>query len=148
MIKAINLSNKIESIEALNIFKSRKGNSRYIRIINSNIKELNKVIGRKVFKKDTVFIRSSTLWEIMQPVGGRGEHHYHGLAPEDVYNALSRLQYSKQVTISNDDRFVVITDVEISKKIFLIVVIKANSYLFKLDMKKVVVIITIYPKDK
>ena len=148
MIKTINLGDKNESIKALKNLRERKGVSRYIRIINSNIKELNKIIGKNIFKKDAVFIRSTTLWEIMQPIGGKGEHHYHGLSPEDIYNALSRIQYSKQVTVSSDARYIAITDIEVSQKAFLVVVIKANSYLFKLDMKKVVVIITIYPKDK
>ena len=51
MIKAINLGDKNESIKALKYLKERKGVSRYIRIINSNIKELNKIIGKKLLRK-------------------------------------------------------------------------------------------------
>ena len=148
MVKAINLGNKNESIETLNIFKTKKGNPRYIRIINSNIKELNKVIGRKVFKKDALYINSLSLWEIMQPTGEEGKHHYHGLTPEDVYNALSRLQYSKEVYTSYQDRYVVITDVVVIEEVRLVVIVTPNEFLLKENIDNVVVIITIYPSDR
>ena len=147
MIKAINLGNKNESITALNSLKTKKGGSRYIRIINSNIKELNKVIGRKVFKKDALYINSLSLWEIMQPVGGKGSHHYHGLTPEQVYGALSRLKYSKEIYTSYEDRYIVITDVAITNEVKLIVIVTPNAVLYKERKDNVAVIITIYPSD-
>lgn len=147
MIKAINLGNKNESITALNSLKTKKGGSRYIRIINSNIKELNKVIGRNVFKKDALYINSLSLWEIMQPVGGKGSHHYHGLTPEQVYDALSRLKYSKEVYTSYEDRYIVITDVAITNEVKLIVIVTPNAVLYKERIDNVAVIITIYPSD-
>ena len=144
----INIGNKDEALEFLEDFKNNNYSPFYVRVTNSHICELNEVIGKKVFRKDAVYISSLTLWEIMQPIGGIGSHHYHGLTPEDVYKALSRLQYSKDVTISGDNRYIVITDVEVSTNVYLIIVIKASAYLLKLDLKKVVVIITVYPKDK
>ena len=148
MIKTINLGEANESIESLRILKEKKQNSRYIRIINSNIKELNKVIGRKVFKKDALYIHTLTLWEIMQPVGRQGKHHYHGLTPEDVYNALSRLQYSKEVHPSYEDRFIVITDIVVKDDVRLVVIVTPNETLVKEGIDNVVVIITIYPSNR
>ena len=148
MIKAINLGNKNESITALNSLKTKKGGSRYIRIINSNIKELNKVIGRKVFKKDALYINSLSLWEIMQPAGGRGTHNYHGLTPEQVYDALSRLQYAKDVFTSYRDRYIVITDVVFIGDVYLIVIVTPESDVPSQKLKNIITIITIYPSDK
>ena len=146
--KYINLGNRVEALEFLEDFKNKKYVPFYVRITNSNIKELNKVIGRNVFKKDALYINSLSLWEIMQPVGGRGKHHYHGLTPEDVYNALSRLQYSKEVYTSCEDRYVVITDVVITRDVKLVVILTPNALLYKERIDNVVVIITIYPSDR
>ena len=148
MIKTINLGNKKESIEALSTFKEKKGISRYIRIINSNIKDLNKVIGRNVFKKDALYINSLSLWEIMQPLGAKGKHHYHGLTPEQVYDALSRLQYSKEVYTSYEDRYIVITDVFVTEEVRLVVIVTPNETLIKENIDNVIVIISIYPSDR
>ena len=148
MIKAINLVEKEETINTLQLIRDGKKVSRYIRIINSHIKELNKIIGRNVFKKDAVYINSLTLWEIMQPVGGQGSHHYHGLAPEEVYNALSRIQYSKNVITTDEDRLIVISDVEIKEGLFLLVIIARDQNLYKERLDNVAVIITIYPSNR
>ena len=148
MIKTLNLGNKKESIEALNTFKEKIGIARYIRIINSNIRDLNKVIGRNVFKKDALYINSQSLWEIMQPAGGRGAHNYHGLTPEQVYDALSRLQYAKDVFTSYRDRYIVITDVVFIGDVYLIVIVTPESDVPSQKLKNIITIITIYPSDK
>ena len=144
--KYINLGNKAEALEFLEDFKNKKYVPFYVRITNSNILVLNTIIGNKVFKKDEVYVRSSTLHDIMQQPGGKGEHNYHGLTPNDVYNALSRIHLSKNVEPTEDNKYIVITDVKVSDEVSLIVIIKAKGYIFKLDRKKVVIIITIYPK--
>lgn len=144
----INLANKDSSIEQLKLFKDKKYAPFYLNIINSHIKELNKVVGRNIFKKDAVYINSLTLWEIMQPVGGQGSHHYHGLTPDEVYGALSKMQYSKNVIPTYDDRYVVITDVVVNEYLKLIVIISSETDIISEDLKNIVAIITIYPSDK
>ena len=144
----INIGDKESCLQTLTQFKENKYVPFHVRITNSNIKELNKVIGRNVFKKDALYINSLSLWEIMQPIGGKGVHHYHGLTPEDVYNALSRLQYSKEIYTSCEDRYIVITDVAITKDVKLVVILASNALLYKERIDKVVVIITIYPSDR
>ena len=148
MIKNINLGDKKDSIEKLQAFKNEKMNPRFIRIINSRIKDLNKVIGRSVFRKDAVYINSLTLYEIMQPMGGKGKHNYHGLTPVEVYNALSRLKYSKNISISYLDRYVVITDVCVKDNVNLVIIITPQSNIPDENLENIVTIITIYPSDR
>ena len=144
----LNLANKDVCIALLEEIRDNDYVPFYLRIANSHIKDLNAVIGRNVFRKDAVYVNSQSLWEIMQPVGGEGGHHYHGLSPEQVYNALSRIRYSQNVIVSYDQKYVVITDVDVSDNACLVVVVKPDGYLIKEDQKDVVIVISVYPKDK
>ena len=144
----LNLANKDVCIALLEEIRDNDYVPFYLRIANSHIKDLNAVIGRNVFRKDAVYVNSQSLWEIMQPVGGEGGHHYHGLSPDQVYNALSRIRYSQNVIVSYDQKYVVITDVDVSDNACLVVVVKPDGYLIKEDQKDVVIVISVYPKDK
>ena len=144
----LNIGDKESCLQTLIQFKENKYVPFYVRITNSNIRELNNVIGRNVFKKDALYINSLSLWEIMQPVGSKGKHHYHGLTPEDVYNALSRLQYSKEIYTSYEDRYIVITDVFVTEEVRLVVIVTPNESLIKENIDNVIVIISIYPSDR
>ena len=144
----INIGDKESSLELLKIFKENKYVPFYVRVTNSNIMELNNILGRKVFKKDAVYISSQTLYEIMQDDQRQGSHHHHGLTPEQVYNALSRLQYSKEVVVTFDDRYVVITDVFVTDEVKLIVIVSSDTTVVVQDLKNIISIITIYPSDK
>ena len=148
MNKYINIANKNESLYTLNYFRYNRCSPFFVRISNLHIKDLNKVLGRNIFKKDTVYINSETLWDIMQPVGGKGSHHYHGLTPEEVYNTLSRLRYSKQIIPSYDDRFVVITDIQIRDGLYMVAILLTNEDLYKENIDNVTIVITIYPSDR
>ena len=41
--------------------------------------DLNEKIGFVIFKNNSLYINSHSLWELMQPIGGKGGHHYHEL---------------------------------------------------------------------
>jgi len=148
MNKYINIANKNESLYTLNYFRDNRCSPFFVRISNLHIKDLNKVLGRNVFKKDAVYINSETLWDIMQPIGGKGSHHHHGLTPEDVYNSLSRLRYSKQVKLSYDNRVVAITDVIVNDYLRLFVVVSPNTSAVTENLISIISVVTIYPSDK
>ena len=80
-----------------------------LKIVNTHIRDLNKVLNRNIFKKDALFIHCESLWEIMQPIGKKEKHNYHGLSPEKIYEALSTMRYSKDIIISYDDRYLILT---------------------------------------
>ena len=104
MNQTINIGNKDATLLFLTNLKNSKYQLTDIRLNNTHISDLNAVLGRKVFKNDVVFISSRTLWEVMQPIGGSGKHNYHGLTPENVYEAISTMRHSKNVTLSYDNR--------------------------------------------
>ena len=148
MNRYLNLANKDVCIALLEEIRDNDYVPFYLRITNSHIKDLNLVIGRNVFRKDAVYVNSQSLWEIMQPVGGKGSHHYHGLTPKQIYNALTHIRYSQNVIVSYDQKYVIITDIDVSDKASLVVVVKPDGYLVKEDQRDVVIVISVYPKDK
>lgn len=148
MNKVINLGNIKYSLSVLNIIKNADYVPVDIRITNSQITRLNKVLGYVVFRKDALYISSSTLYEIMQPTGGMGRHHFHGLKPEEILNALLELKNAKDITESYDGRYLIITLATTSESAQIAIVIDPNS-LSQNDLRtKVIKIITIYPHKK
>lgn len=145
MQKNINLGDKGSAIDILRNLKENKYESLEIRVRNSHIKDLNNVLGRKIFKNDVVYANAIMFWEIMQPVGGKGKHHYHNLSPENVYEALSTMRYSNNVTISYDNRYVIVTLATIAGGISIAAIVTPEGHTKQLNKKNVIRIITMYP---
>lgn len=101
-----------------------------------------------VFKKDALYINSESLWKIIQPVGGKGRHHYHVLSPENVFETLSTIRFSKDVTVSYDDRYLILTLATIFDEINIAVVVTPKGYSMDSKIKNINRIITIYPYGK
>ena len=147
MDKILNIGNKKSTLKILKEFKNTEHSPFDVKITNSHITELNKIIGKKIFKKDSLYISSKTLWEIMQPVGGFGRHHYHGLTPENIYESLSTLHKSKNIIPSYDNRYLVITLAMVYTNIPLVIIIEPNGIVANKETT-VSKIITIYPYNK
>ena len=148
MLNFINLGKEKSAIKNIEQIKNNKKRFQDIRIINSHITRLNKVIGKKVFKKDALYISAETLWEIMQPLGGKGKHNYHNLSPVDIYNALRTLKDSKDISVSYDNRYVIVTLAMVFKGVNIAVIVTTNGFLKGDILNKVTRIITIYPFNK
>ena len=84
----------IKSEGALNDIEEFK-NKRYvmcdIRFENTNLRDVNKLIGSNLFSKNDLFVNSVALWEFMQPKGEKGSHNYHGLTPQDILRVFTCL---------------------------------------------------------
>ena len=148
MIKNINLGNKKSAIESLTQLKENKYENLEIRLFNTHITDLNKVLEKKVFKNDVVYANAIMFWEIMQPLGGKGKHHYHSLSPENVYMALSTMRYSKNVKLSYDNRYVIVTLATIVNGVGIAAIVTPNGHAKRFANRDVVKIITIYPCEK
>ena len=140
----INLGEKESTLETLNKMKERLYAPFDIRITNSHITTLNTLIGDNVFKKDALYINSFTLWEIMQPIGGKGKHNYHGLTPKEIYDALRTMRHSKDITLSYDRRYLIVTLATILDGANLIAIVKPDCKLQN-EPGTIIKIITIYP---
>ena len=147
MNKIINVGHKESALALLQLIKENDYVPFDIRITNSHITELNKVIGKTVFRKDALYISSKTLWEIMQPLGGMGRHHYHNLCPEDIYNAFATLKDSHDVIPSYDGRYLIIT-LATYNNVPLAIVVDPNGTLNGRNGLAIIKVITIYPHNK
>ena len=107
MNKTINIRNT-KSINDIEMYKNKKYSSIDIEITNVHLRKLNEIIGFDLFKKNNLFIDSDTLYEIMQPIGGKGSHNYHNLTPEDVFYALRYLDNPKYVYKDKTNRFAIV----------------------------------------
>ena len=148
MIKYLNLGNEKLTIDSLTALKENKVNNYDIRITNSHITNLNSVLKKRVFKKETLYISSEALWEIMQPIGNKGKHNYHGLTPQNIFDALVTMKQSTEIDISYDNRYLIVTLATVFDDINLVVIVTPTGNL-KNNTKMIVNrIITIYPKKK
>ena len=92
MNKIINLANKSLSISIITKIKNKDYVPFDLKITNSHIMSLNEKIGFVVFRKDSLYINSHSLWELMQPLGDKGSHNHHELTEEDIYIALTSIK--------------------------------------------------------
>ena len=146
MRKIINIKSK-DAVNDLNLFKNKHYYSLDIRFDNVHLCELNKKVRKKIFQKNNLFINSTTLYEIMQPLGLSGSHNYHGLLAEDILNALNSLIDPKFILVSKNNRYLIIPTKISSFGISLMVVIETGAGL--VDDRKACInkIVTIYPKS-
>ena len=146
LLKIINIGKERDAIEKLESIKNGVPSNADIKVINVHLTDLNKVIGFYTFKQADIFVREKTLWEIMQPIGTRGEHHYHGLAPEMVYNAFKHLRHSHIIKKTYNDRFLIITPAMTLTGEYIGVVIEIEISI--IDKKKRNKLVSMYPKNK
>ena len=145
----INIGNKLASLKYLKEIKEHQYAPFDLRIVNSHITDINKLIGRRLIKKDALYINSETLWEIMQPQGHKGRHHnQHGLTENDVHNALANISEPYCIYMSRYDRCAIVSIAlsHFSEKTITIIEINADLTGFK--NAGIYKIITMYPKSK
>ena len=147
-MKEINLGNQKSALEVIETVQKNDYVPFDIKIHNSHITELNKTIGKTIFRKDALYISSRTLWEIMQPVGGKGKHHFHGLTPYNVLDSLIKMKYSRDIIPSYDGRYLIITVSFVYEKVPLAIVIDPKGTLNGKRGNNVAKIVTIYPYNK
>ena len=84
----------------------------------------------------------------MQPIGNKGKHNYHGLTPQNIFDALATMKQSTEIELSYGNRYLIVTLATVFNDINLVVIITPEGYLK--NEKKTIVnrIITIYPKNK
>ena len=147
MIKEINITDQEETFDLLFKLKEKKCYDLEVRFKNVDLIKLNKLVKGKPFRKNDLYVNATTLFEIMQPLGSQGRHHYHDLKPEEIHNVLITLQNSKKVIPSIDDRYVVLTTVIASCGHPLIAIIDTHSPLMNDRNANINKLVTLYPKD-
>ena len=148
MNKIINLANKTLSLSVINKIKAKDYVPFDLKITNSHIVSLNEKIGFVVFRKDSLYINSHSLWELMQPTGGKGRHNYHELTAEDVFMALISIKDPYAILESEDNKYRIISIEESHFNELLLTIVQVEANLIQDSSARINKIVTIYPKDK
>ena len=147
MNKIINVGNCESALEVLRTIKENEYVPFDIRITNSHINMINELTGRKIFKNNSLYIESYTLWEIMQPLGGKGNHNYHELTEDDIYNALYSIRNPRSVFVAKEGRFAIISSELSHFNLPMLIVIEVGVSTKEKINANINKIVTIYPKD-
>ncbi len=148
MNKVLNLGNKEYALKLLGKIKNNNYVPFDLRVTNAHLPALNKIIGRNIFRKDVLYVNTQTLWEIMQPIGGRGKHHYHQLSPQEILDALKDIKNSKDVNESYDGRYLIITLVMHQNDAPIAIILEPHGQLKENVGVDVARVITMYPYNK
>ena len=148
MNKIINIGNKESAIKVINQIKEKDYVPFDLKITNSHIMSLNEKIGFVVFRKDSLYINSHSLWELMQPTGGKGRHNYHELSAEDVFIALVSIKDPYAILESEDNKYRILSIEESHFNEVLLTIVQIEANLIQDSSARINKIVTIYPKDK
>ena len=82
-----------------------------VRFDNVHLKSLNRLMNKELFLKNDLFVDSDSLWSMMQPLGGKKKHNYHGLTPEDILEALKNIKTPYSIFESDDGRISIVSSI-------------------------------------
>lgn len=146
MKNVINIGNKKQACKDLEQFKNKHYESIEIEFKNVHLLKLNKLVGFKLFSKNSLYVHSSTLWDTMQPIGMIHKHHCHGLEPIEIIEALSSLTNAFLIYETYQNRYAVLVKAR-NKYQNIAVVIEPNIGLSNDRNANINKLITIFPKD-
>ena len=146
MNKRINIGDKEKAIDDIRQFGQKSYQAVDIEFFNVHLKELNDVCGKKIFDKNNLYVRSSTLWELMQPEGKAGKHHFHGIDAEVIYESIKGILEPYCIYDSYDSRFVIATLCKNQRDENYILVIEKHASLSNDRDANINKLITLYPK--
>lgn len=145
--KSINIKNHSQSLKDIGTFSNKNYGSLNVKIENLHLKKINELIRKNVFKQNDAYISAETLWELMQPIGKKAHHHFHGLTSENILATLNSLSEPYCVLQTGINRFSILSTFEENRK-RLITIIEIDATLAGFPFAKINKIITIYPKDR
>ena len=145
MNKIIDVKNK-KAIKEIERFRLKKYQMTDIRFVNVHLKRLNKLLSYDLFSKNDLYINSSTLWELMQPVGDSGSHNYHGLSSQDIVDAISGIEDPYCILRVKRERMAAVPVSTMDPKRQLMVVIEIGAELIGHLHAGINKVVTIYPK--
>lgn len=146
MKKQINIANKEKAVSLLEKYHCKNYESADIEILNVHLKEINMICNKKIFDKNSLFVRSSTLWELMQPEGTKGKHNFHGLSPDEIFNALRGTLNPYCVYNTKENRIAVATMFVNKRNEKLLVVIELHAGLENDRFANINKLVSVYPK--
>ena len=144
-MKIINIKNKKEALEILERFKQREQKGVEIKITNVHLCRINDLVGEKIFSKNDLYVNGETLFDIMQPVGGKGKHNHHGLNKEIILAVLNNAYQPIGIYTANK-RYIIATIVVNNTNEHLVLVVERKAPLRNDRDANINKLITIYPR--
>ena len=145
MIKNINIQNKKEALLKLITLKEKEYQTE-VRFNNVHLKNINKLLGFNLFSKNDLFVDAGTLFELMQPIGGKGKHNYHGLTPGDILESLKNIDNPYCVLENETNRVAIVSSIISHFGDPLMVVIELNAGLTSDAAAKINKMVTMFPR--
>ncbi len=147
MKKTINIKNEDDAIAILFQFKNKRYKVVDVKFENVHLLKINELIRKEIFRKNDLYVNSDTLYEIMQPIGGRGTHNHHGLTPKEILDVLNNLTNPFCIYESKTNRYGIISMVKrITGETFIIIVEVGSGLIGKIDAN-INKFVTMYPKN-
>ena len=144
----INIKNKREAIKQLNRYKCKHILQESIRFSNTSLKKLNNLVGYGIFMKNDLFADSDTLFDLMQPLGGRGIHNYHDLSPALIIDILNSIIEPYCIFKEGVSRYAIVTTKSNINNETIMVVIAVKSATARDMFASVNKLVTMFPKKK
>ena len=146
MNKQINIAIKEKALNLLEKYRCKNYESTDIEILNVHLKDINFICNKKIFDKNSLFVRSSTLWELMQPEGNKGKHNFHGLSPEEIFNAMRGTVNPYCIYNTKENRIAVATMFVNNRNEKLLVIIELHAGLENDRFANINKLVSVYPK--
>ena len=147
MQKTINIRNQEKAEAEIGKFKNRKYDSISLKLSNVHLLRINDIIRQNIFSKNDLYVNSETLWEIMQPIGGIGSHHHHGLTPKEIVDVLNSLTNPYCVYKSENNRYAIVSVILSESGKPLMVIIEVGASLVENPKANINKFVTMYPRS-
>lgn len=144
----INIHNKASAQKEIDEFRKKKYGKIDIKFINVHLIRINTYLRKDIFKQNMLYIIADTLWELMQPIGGRGMHNYHNLSSKEIVELLSNIDKPRCVFKDGMNKYGIVSSIigDCGEPLLVIVGVKVG--LINNRNAKVNKIITIFPRGK
>ena len=146
MYKSINIKQKEDAIKALYGFKEKEYSPIDIRFTNTNLLMVNRLVRRNIFSKNDLYVNSDTLHDIMQPIGGKRVHNFHGLTPEEILQVLNNLTNPYCIYKTKENRYGIVSTIHRESGETIIIIIEVGSGLIGQMDANINKFVTMYPK--
>ena len=146
MIKIINIKSA-DALKQITEYKNKLFSMHDIRLENVHMKRINALIKYNLFSKNDLFVNSTGLWEMMQPQGKQGGHHYHDLTPEEVLDALNNIISPYCIFKTKQNRLSIILSCVCHKDNPLMAIVEVGVGLIDDEEANINKLVSLYPKS-
>ncbi|MCQ2796242.1 MAG: hypothetical protein MJ213_02885 [Bacilli bacterium] len=145
-MKIVNIKNKKKTLAILEYYQKKEQSGVEIKFINVHLCKINDLVGEKIFSKNDLYVMGETLYDVMQPLGGEGHHHFHGITVCEFLDALNFAYKPIGIYTTYRSRYVIATLAVNSTNENIVLVIEKGAGLKNNRNANINKLVSIYPK--